>query len=306
MTSTENEDLELKLSAFVTRLANPVLTDIALTISGLNTTDVYPRELPDLFRGNDLVVLGRYDGSGHHAVEFKGHLQDETRTITYEGNFAERESANDFLPRLWATRKVAYLLDQIRLHGRKQELVDEVIRLAKRHGIVTPYTSALILEDDRPIAQRPRRERMLGGVYDGAARRAAPGAAGGEGLFGAARGRVAVKASRDIGKEADAEALTPWSDEVLRGERGQAVIRHVADKTFVLAGERWIDTAWDGEQKPQKITAYSDEYFDLLKRNPSLARYLALGEHVLVVFDGTVYEIVPEPKSQEGDEGGGE
>ncbi len=82
------------------------------------------------------------------------------------------------------------------------------------------------------------------------------------------------------------------------------MIRHVADKTFVLVGERWIDTAWDGEKEPQKITAYSDEYFELLKHNPSLARYLALGEHVLVLFDGTVYEIVPEPKSQEGDEGG--
>ena len=308
---TENEDLELKLSAFVTRLANPVLTDISLHIAGLKTSDVYPRELPDLFCGNDLVVLGRYDGSGHHAVEFKGRLQDETRTITYEGNFAERESANDFLPRLWATRKVAYLLDQIRLHGRKQELVDEVVRLAKRHGIVTPYTSALILEDDRPIALRGHRERLLAGAYDGVARRAR-GRAGGQGLFGAggrgapATGKVAVRASRDIAEEADAESLTPWSYEVLSGERGQAVIRHAGDKTFVLAGERWIDTAWDGEKEPKKITAYSDEYFELLKHNLRLARYLALADHVLLVFDGTVYEIVPEPRSEEGDDGGGE
>jgi Ca-activated chloride channel family protein len=301
---TENEDLELKLSAFVTRLANPVLTDIALKISGLNTTDVYPRQLPDLFRGNDLVVLGRYDGSGHHAVEFKGRLQSETKTITYEGNFAERESANDFLPRLWATRKVAYLLDQIRLHGRKQELVDEVIRLAKRHGIVTPYTSALILEDDRPIALRPPRERMLGGVYDDAARRGVA-TAGGGGQFRQPTGQAAVKASRDIADEAAAEAIAPLSYGVLRGERGQAVIRHVADRTFVLADERWTDTAWDGEKEPHRVTAYSDEYFELLKRNPGLAGYLTLGEHVLVLFDGTVYEVVPEPKAREGDEGGG-
>jgi Ca-activated chloride channel family protein len=237
---------------------------------------------------------------------FKGRLQDETETITYEGNFAERESANDFLPRLWATRKVAYLLDQIRLHGRKQELVDEVIRLAKRHGIVTPYTSALILEDERPIALRSEFEmrRRMERVYDQAARGAAPAAVGG-GRFARPTGQAAVKASRDIAEEADLEALGP-ADYGLRGEGGHQVIRHVADKTFVLAGERWIDTAWDGEKEPHKVTAYSDEYFELLKRNPGLARYLALGEHVLVLFDGTVYEIVPEPKSDEGNDGGGE
>ena len=77
----------------------------------------YPQQIPDLFRGNDIVVLGRYENSGHRAVRAEGRVHGETKTLTYEGQFPERDSQNDFLPRLWANRKVAYLLDEIRLHG---------------------------------------------------------------------------------------------------------------------------------------------------------------------------------------------
>jgi Ca-activated chloride channel homolog len=307
----EKEDLELKLSALVGRLSSPVLTDITLRIAGLKTSDIYPQALPDLFRGGDLVVLGRYDGSGDHAVEINGRLLTESHSIIHEASFSEKESKNDFLPRLWAQRKVAYLLDQIRLNGQNSELVDEVVRLAKRFGIVTPYTAALILEDGERVAlgQERHREFRPTPAADGLRRAAkeksdksaaAGGAIAGAGRMGAAgapTGQAAVDASKALDQDRRSGSVAT-SSPVESG--GKQVVRHVGDKTFVLVEERWLDTTWDGEKKPQKVVAFSDEYFKLLEKHPELGRFFAIGERVVVVAGDTVYETVPEPADANG------
>lgn len=281
---TEKEDLELKLSAFATRLASPVLTDLKLHVDGVSASDVYPQRLPDLFRGNDLVVMGRYEGHGPASIRLEGHVLGQSTTIGYEGVFPRLDTANDFLPRLWANRKVAYLLDQIRLHGSNKELVDEVIRLAKRYGIVTPYTSALILEEGTHIAgwrpRRPMPERH-GGQAGG---RGAP-----PGILGqAARGQAAVEDSRKLAREMLAEALD--DEDGVRDEKGRRQLRHVGDKAFVLTDGRWTDTTWDGKRKPKQVTAFSDEYFELVQKHPELKKYFTLGPRILVVLGDQAYE----------------
>jgi Ca-activated chloride channel family protein len=76
---------------------------------------------------------------------------------------------------LWATRRVGYLLDEIRLHGESKELKDEVVALARQWGVVTPYTAMLIIEDERrrniPVAQRSLREMETEAVVVAGARR---------------------------------------------------------------------------------------------------------------------------------------
>ncbi|MCK4342160.1 MAG: VWA domain-containing protein [Phycisphaerae bacterium] len=292
---TEKEDLELKLSAFVMRLAHPVLTDLRLYIDGVKAFDVYPRELPDLFRGNDLVVMGRYDGYGPASVRLEGLVLGDDKTVGYEGDFPKLDTSNDFLPRLWANRKVAYLLDQIRLHGSEKELVDEVVRLAKRYGIVTPYTSALILEEDTKLPGVWRHPR-LAPPPPCTPRRRFEGS-GGRGSTGAGAsdtspvGGAAVRQSLEFEREKKADALGDKDD--VRNAEGERVLRHVGDKAFVLADGRWTDTSWDEKLEPKKITAFSDEYFELLAKQPGLKRYFALGPRVLVVFEQQVYETVP-------------
>ena len=301
----ENEDLELKLSAMVARLSSPVLTDITLSIAGLKTFDIYPQTLPDLFRGGDLVVLGRYEGGGDYAVKLNGRMLDDQHTIVHEAEFPEKSRENDFLPRLWAQRKVAYLLDQIRLHGREKELEDEVVRLAKRFGIVTPYTSALIVEDEQTAFRggrgaQPAPAVARNRVMHDAARRAGggggmagPGAViGGAGERKSASGQGAVEASREL-ERLRSLGYVGDSDTDAVEVAGKRVIRNVGEKTFVFDGQRWIDTTWEGKPEPKKITAFSDEYFKLVEQHKELARFFALGERVLIVFDGDVYETVP-------------
>jgi Ca-activated chloride channel family protein len=148
------EDIEVKVSGLYAKISHPVLTEVELTVShNVELVERYPQKLSDLFHGGQAVVLARYKGKGHALVTLKGKVacKDggcETKSFDYEIDFPARTS-NDkaFVEGLWARRKVGFLLDQIRNNGEQKELVDEVVKLAKKHGITTPYTSYLMVPD---------------------------------------------------------------------------------------------------------------------------------------------------------------
>jgi Ca-activated chloride channel family protein len=151
------EDIEAKTSALYSKISHPVLANLKLSVgSGVMLSEVYPPQLPDLFHGGQLVVLGRYSGHGHAAIKLTGQVGKEQKDFVYETNFVAKTTQDrDFVEHLWARRKVGYLLDQIRANGEKKELVDEVVTLAKRYGIATPYTSYLIVPDaPAPVLSR--------------------------------------------------------------------------------------------------------------------------------------------------------
>jgi len=144
------EDLEHKVSTFFLKISEPALANLKLKAGdGIRFTKTYPRSLPDLFHGGQLTVLGRYDaGKSKGKLRLEGKLGKEKVSIPFEAAFPKKQKDNAFIPRLWATRRVGYLLDEIRLHGDNKELREEVVQLARAHGIVTPYTSYLIVEDE--------------------------------------------------------------------------------------------------------------------------------------------------------------
>src|SRR5206468_3150610 len=110
--------------------------------------EVFPPNLPDLFHGGQLVVLGRYTGQGAAAIKLNGLMGKDNREFVYETTFQPKTGEErEFVEQIWARRKVGYLLDQIRANGEKKELLDEVLALAKKYSIATPYTSHLIVPD---------------------------------------------------------------------------------------------------------------------------------------------------------------
>jgi len=158
-----DEDLEVKLSSFYAKIKEPVLVNPTLKFTGdIHVTRLYPSPLPDLFKGEQLVLVGRYSGKGDSAVLLQGEINGSTRKFSYEVKFPESNSDNEFIPRLWATRRVGYLLDEIRLRGENSELKEEATELARKYGIVTPYTAYLIVEDEtrrnvpEPVRLMPR------------------------------------------------------------------------------------------------------------------------------------------------------
>ncbi len=284
---TPDENLEIKVSNFYEKLAHPVLADAKLAIDGLETYDVYPKALGDMFKGSQVVVYGRYKGEGHKAVRLTGSVNGSAREFVYEGAFAAAGAeTHELLPRLWATSKIGYLLDAIRLHGEKAELKQEVVALAKEFGILTPYTSFLVLEDQ----MRPQPGGGGGASEPAGLRRAmddrkADAEEGGR-SFGQTAGAPAVEASKAANemKKGKSEA----------GEKDQATmretVRQVGNKTFYNNDGVWTDSKFRPGMTTVKVKSLGDEYFKLVLEKGELKKFFALGR-VIVVLGDTAYEV---------------
>jgi len=145
-----DEDLEIKVSNFFAKIHEPVLAGVKLTFpDGVRVTKMYPQQMPDLFQGDQLVLCGRYSGEGNGGCVIEGDAGGDHETFKVPVSFPKSSDAQPFVPRLWASRRVAYLLDEIRLHGENSELKNEATDLARQFGLVTPYTAYLIMQDEQ-------------------------------------------------------------------------------------------------------------------------------------------------------------
>ncbi len=147
------EAIDAVITRLFSKMSHPVLTGLEIEVPGVKITETYPRELPDLFRGSQVVLVGSYIGDGDSVIRLKGRVGKKREEFVYEGTFPKNCKERSFIASLWAHRKIGYLLDQIRLHGENKELEDEVVRLSLAHGIETPYTSYLVLESAEQYKQ---------------------------------------------------------------------------------------------------------------------------------------------------------
>ncbi|NIO02268.1 MAG: VWA domain-containing protein [Candidatus Latescibacteria bacterium] len=296
------EDIEEKVSAFYSKVSNPVLSNVDLDFGDVKTYDVYPNHLPDIFDGAQLVVFGRYEGRGRTRIRLTGYVGEDEKRYEYSGRFGKRESRNAFIPRLWATRKIAYLLSEIRLHGHNDELVDEVIILAKEHGIVTPYTSYLVL--DEQVALEREMHDSFGGssVILRNSERSFVEPGDELRVRGGRRGEVSFKDTEGLPAppaSGTGKAATEYSQNVARGKEQKILInplskrvKYVDEKTFYFIDDRWVDEAYKEDMTVIEIKYLSDEYFELLDNEPEVGKYLSLGTEVTFVHGGKAYRIV--------------
>jgi Ca-activated chloride channel homolog len=167
-----DEDIEVAASGLFEALSHPVMTDLELAVEGAQVERVVPRRLPDLFHGGRLIIAGQYRGAGPCKVRLTGTVAGERKTFDYDATLsAQPVAAFDFVPVLYAERRVASLLDEIRLHGDDPELVGEIQRLGTEFNLVTPYTSHLIVEQGLGVP-------VAGGSYRGPSDTTPPGAPG--------------------------------------------------------------------------------------------------------------------------------
>ena len=303
----ENEDLEVKVSNFYNRIKEPVLTNVRLEFGGgVRTNKLYPAQLPDLFKGDQLVLTGRYSGSGEVEAKLTGMANGREQTFTYKVKFDD--SSNDYVARLWATRRVGFLLDEIRIHGETTELRDEATDLARRYGIVTPYTAYLIVEDE-DRRRVPTADRSMQSMSADAPARAEVSKAwdgfkekkDGADAVANARSQNAFKFAEQSGASINygaAESLRGFtlnapsapaeSDRLTQYTRQS---KFVNGRAFFQNGKQWIDANAQNATKRQRVQFNSEAYFDLLKQHPEAAPWMALGQNVLLALDDTVYEI---------------
>lgn len=326
------EDLEVKVSNFFAKVRDPVLADLQLTFpDSIRPTRLHPTLLPDLFKGDQLILAGRYSGTAAGRLRLEGTVNGKPQAFDFPVEFAPTSAEHDFIPRLWATRRVGYLLDEIRLRGESAELKDEVTDLARRHGLVTPYTAYLIHEDETrrnvPLAHQSMplfstniAARQAGeSAYRSLQRDASGPAAVAAARYGLSQksanqvataldqGRLeagraftaASSAPRPLAAGATVTTLTgPSSGPVMLETLSQVAdlgqqSRFVGGRTFYQNGNQWVDAQVQqpAEAPRSRIQFNSPAYFELVANTPAARPWLALGQNLVFVVGETVYEV---------------
>jgi Ca-activated chloride channel family protein len=309
-----NEDIEASVSALYRKIGAPVMTGVMVNVdveakaTGAPPVNrIYPKGEFDLFAGDQAVLVGRYHSSGKGKATLSGKIGEEAKSFDFPADFVEKsdDDTNAFVAKLWATRRVGDIIDELDLKGRNEELVKELVALATEHGILTPYTSFLADEtsDVRQITMNRSRalqeSESLGAI---------------SGEFGFAQ-RAEKAKLQNVNQAPAAAASAPESKEVADAfnfagggffggnslyydaAAGKQVVaggcRQLGRKTFFERNGYLCDASVTEEQEKnaKTIERYSREYFDLIERHGKyVAQYLAVDEPLCINLGGETYK----------------
>jgi Ca-activated chloride channel family protein len=286
-----NEDIEEQVSKLYNRIGAPAMTDVAIKVDvegvavedGSAVNRVYPKDAYDLFAGDQLVLVGRYKQPGAAKITVSGSVDGATQSLNFPAQLS-KTSADEtyaFVEKLWAMRRVGEIIDEIDLVGQNKELIDELVALSTKHGILTPYTS--FLADDganiRDLAGNRRQATLALDALNAEGGQAGFAQRDAKGAFQRAAQAPASGAAKFRKADEDSEVVVQS-------------VKNVGSKTFFQNGGRWVDSSLTAEQEKnvQKIERYSKEYFDLVaKYGKDAAKYLAIEGEVTLVLDGQAY-----------------
>lgn len=327
-----DEDIEIKVSSFFGKIREPILSNIHLTFpDGVRVSKMYPQALSDLFKGEQLILCGRYTGEGSGNCIIEGIANGVSQKFVVPVSFPKQDVQQPFVARLWASRRVAYLLDEIRLHGENSELKNEATDLAREFGLVTPYTAYLILEDEQRRNVSVENQVMRDFNKDTSAQTRAKEAyslfkssSSGSEAVGVARAQNKMKASAQVDNalaSSNSEVSKAWNvaasvasptpsggyrasvapsaDVTSRLVQYTQKTRYVSDRAFFQNGSQWVDSNVSRQNYAKNIRLKfgSPEYFDFVSNHPEAQQYLALGQNVKVALNDTVYDIYDETDS---------
>ncbi len=136
---------------FYERIRNPLLTDISLEFQGIETDEVFPKLIPDLFDAKPVSIVGRYSKGGSGKVILHGKMQGQVFQREIAVSFPEQNAENDVLATIWARRKIADLTRRDFTGLAKNQLAEELQRamtgLGLEFRILTPFTSFVAVDD---------------------------------------------------------------------------------------------------------------------------------------------------------------
>lgn len=312
-----DENIETAVSSLYRRIGAPVLTDVELGFAmedaevdeaaGPQFSRIYPRGSFDLFAGDQAVIVGRYRDGGSGRVTLTGRIGGVEQAFHFPLAVVEAspDDANAFVARLWATRRVGEIVDQIDLNGKNDELIAELVALAKKHGVLTPYTSFLADENSdirnlTQAAQRAADEAEALAVVDGRLgfqQRAAKGRLQRVLSFG---GVAEAAPGDDRFAAIELEKLSEsggrgvrYYDAVEGRDKIANTVFQVGRKTFFRRGNHWVDSTVSvaDEKQIKKIERYSRAYFDLIDQHGvHVAPYLAMEDGVTIKLGGETYQ----------------
>lgn len=301
------EDVEVKVAQVFKKLQGPTLASPSLTVIDAagktvpRVQDLMPSQIPDLFDGDQLVVLGVYKGEKPLRFVLTGNHRGKERTFQFSFELTGATTRNAFVPRLWASRRIGYLEDGIRDLGatrtgtapltsttdpRLKELVDEVVRLSMEFGILSEYTAFLALEG----TDLTQKDKVLFEANRNFVRRSLRTRSG------------TASANQDINRvyQKSQSVLNArnsyWNDKLERV--AVARVQQISGKTFFRRHGRWVDSLLvEKETAPPKrvIEFGSDAFRELLRRLIKEGRQgcVSLRGTVLLEVDGEAVLVKP-------------
>ena len=263
------ENVERPVSLLASRLTNPLLTNVRVSVDGVRLTQVLPAAPLDVFSGQDLVLLARYDGDGDATVRIEGQSATGRVSWSTRAQFGRRVAANAFVPRLWAAQRIGWLAAEKRRRGGNTEMDAEIKALGEKYGIPTEFSSYLVVEPGMQtrLANRARQDAAATGNAV-ALPASAPAPSVREQSF---------ELSRQAAAQRDAKSIA-----AVDSMSAQSGMRQVGVRQFVQQGKVWTDQRYVPTQKTVQVKAFSPLYFELIKQLPELKEALALGDEVLV------------------------
>lgn len=321
------EDVEVKVGRVFTKLSGPVLASPALVALGSDGTrdtrhvrDVLPGTIPDLFDGDQLIVLGQYTDDKDLQLQLSGEFFGTERAFQMRFDLSKASTEHAYVPRLWASRKIAALISEVRAMGaggygstpaasdpRFAELVDEIVRLSTRWGVLTEYTAFLAADDEMTLALGNESWRSNRGDFSGAPpadgappvseplRRARREAQAGLELRAVTTrdGAGAINQDMNISSMEKQVVLNTSNDMVAKDMRRVSTInvRQIADRSLYMRNERWIDAdllGKEAEEPELTIDLGSDQFFTLAADLAKQSRQglLALNNDLYLIYRG--------------------
>ncbi|MFN3918516.1 MAG: VIT domain-containing protein [Flavobacteriales bacterium] len=280
-----SEDIETAVAALYSQISNPVMSDLSVKFNNTDIRSAYPEKMPDLFKGGQLVWVGKYTKPGKNKVTIKGKINGEWKEFSYDVvlNSHVDGRTHDYLEKIWASRRVAYLVNQIDLHGKNEEMVAELTKLSKDHGILTPYTAFLaredmVLADDRELINHTR---------------------SGLSQLNEVRGESAniIRSENQALMKSAAPAGYVSNNKKYADQAGGSVsnMNNIGNKTFYKQKNQWVDVEVSEKEIQQsiKIKKFSSEYFNLANSQDAyFNQYLSLNENIVLKLNGKVYNII--------------
>jgi len=139
--SSRLDDIDRDLPKFFARLEDPILVALNADYGQIAEQDVFPKEIPDFYRGKAVTVYGRFDPdtANEFSMRLTGRAGDQEKELVFKTDLRAAASGDDDIARNWAFQKIYYLIGEICRVGETPELLDELRRLSRKYDIRTSY-----------------------------------------------------------------------------------------------------------------------------------------------------------------------
>jgi len=145
---SNSDDIVGKILEATSKVTHQALHGVKVDIDGVRTSNLTPNKIGSLYRGQQLVVFGHYRGDGLADIRLSGKVSGQGKAYTTQIEFPAVSTLNPELERLWAYASIEDMMNDMQNFGEDADLKQAVTDLSIEYGLVTDYTSMVVVRDE--------------------------------------------------------------------------------------------------------------------------------------------------------------